>query len=577
MYNSFKPRRKHLAANSRNTDKAQDKSTRKHGKNKTAFNAKRKLNKTSSPKSTRESKSKEKIKDQNFLLTKVATNKDSFSLDNYLQHYRCTDLNLKDYGIKSLSAKVFNNPRFQAALAIFEVIELKHSLIVNVDEIVAPKDIGFTAELAYGVIRYLPRLNTIANQLLEKPFKKNRIFSQLILLVALYQLIYMDKANHAAVYENVELVKHLYKDGTFSIINASLRNFLRKQEEYLAQTSEITLLPRWFEKELKARVELQHNLNFHQVVSDMHQRPPLWLRINRQLTTIEAFLTALDKHEITYKQHPRIPTAVQINNPIPVHQIPGFNQGWFAVQDLSSQLASIILSQPVIKETHGYSLNPVYPAAAQNRVFGKLTKQPTILDTCCSPGGKTTHLLQIFPKAQLIAVDIDAQRLERVYENLNRFKQQAQVICADARDPATWLPPALANINTNEVDLMLLDVPCSGTGVIRRHPDIKWLRTPEDITNLAKIQNEILQQSWQYLAKGGKLLYTTCSILQQENEAIIKQFLAQTTDAKLVNLQDFMQANLATTTCMIPVSFGVQMLNMHHSGDGFYYCLLVKE
>ncbi|RIY32933.1 16S rRNA (cytosine(967)-C(5))-methyltransferase [Psittacicella hinzii] len=537
--------------------------------------------KLASEKTTSKTRSSNKFSGNKTNATKANSKKayrnksrDKANLDKSKQQKRNLDSeyvntsDLSQFGLTRVKSSTFTNPRFQAALLIKRVLEDKQPLNINLSGVVKPKDIGFTSELAYGVIRNLPRINFIANKLLTKPLKKENYFSQFILLIGIYQIIYMREAHHAAVYENVELSKQLYGKGVSTIINACLRQLLRELDTYLEASKEVSLLPKWLSKTLEARVSEE---KFLPMVEALNQAPPLWLRVNQDKISADKFCQLLKFAEIEYQQHPQLPQAILLTKALTIADIPGYEQGLFSVQDLHAQLSSLILTQEVQDLALSEQLSK-----AKNINLKEDIKEPIILDTCCSPGGKTTHLLDLIPTAKMIATDIDAGRIKRVYENLKRLKQTAQVITADARFPEQWLPQAISKVSQEQqVDLMLLDIPCSGTGVIRRHPDIKWLRTPEDVTRLAQIQLEILTKSWSYLKSGGKLLYTSCSVLGEENEQVIEKFLATVTDAKEINIKAFVQTNI-NSQAQIEVSHGVQLINQINGGDGFYYCLLSK-
>ncbi|RIY33319.1 16S rRNA (cytosine(967)-C(5))-methyltransferase [Psittacicella melopsittaci] len=465
---------------------------------------------------------------------------------------------LEKYGLSKVKKELYENPRFQAALSIKKVLEDKLSFSGVTEPALKGKDLGFASNLVYGVLRYLPQLNYISNQLLDKSFKKEHYFAQYILMVGLYQDIYMNQAQHAVVYENVEIVKQLFGKGVASLINACLRKFLREKESLLEASSKVSLLPKWLNNLLSERVA---EPQFSQMLKVLNDNPPMWLRVNRDKISPEKFKQLLTFAQIEYVSHPQLEQAILLPQALDVRDIPGFEQGLFSVQDLHAQLASLILTKD-----------------------NSLT-QPVILDTCCSPGGKTTHLLDLVPQALMIATDIDKTRLKRVYENLQRLKLQAQVVAADARYPEFWLEKSIEQAYAQHkleqpatkpgVDLMLLDIPCSGTGVIRRHPDIKWLRTPDDIERLAQIQFQILEKSWAYLKVGGKLLYTSCSILGQENEQVVEKFLSQVKNAQVEDITPFVNQHI-DSDYRIDVNLGVQLINTAKGGDGFYYCLLTK-
>jgi len=307
-----------------------------------------------------------------------------------------------------------------------------------------------------------------------------------------------------------------------------LRQFLRQQEALLAevdQGSQRYWHPGWLLKRLQAAWPEQ----WQQIVEANNQRPPMWLRVNRQHYSRDAWLALLQAEEkVAFPGDAQ--DALRLESPAPVSQLPGFDQGWVTVQDLSAQRCALLL-EPKDGET--------------------------ILDLCAAPGGKTTHILEIAPQAKVLAVDVDPQRLLRVHENLQRLGMQAEVRQGDGRTPAEWCGDML-------FDRILLDAPCSATGVIRRHPDIKWLRRDRDIPELANLQCEILEAVWPRLKSGGTMIYATCSILPEENHNQISAFLAAHSDAvaeKLPQGQDN----------------GWQVFPTIDGGDGFFYAKLMKK
>ena len=254
--------------------------------------------------------------------------------------------------------------------------------------------------------------------------------------------------------------------------------FQRKQSELIAaQEKEESrfLHPDW----LLSRLRQAWPEQWQAIVEANNQRPPMWLRVNRRFMARDVWLTRLQEAGMEGFTHPDYPDAVRMASPVPVTALPGFEQGWVTVQDASAQGCVTLL-------------NP------QNGEH--------ILDLCAAPGGKTTHILEHAPDAQVMAVDVDEKRLSRVYENLKRLGMKAEVKCGDGRHPEQWCGDRL-------FDRILLDAPCSATGVIRRHPDIKWLRRDRDIAELAQLQAEILNATWAHLKPGGTLVYATCSVL----------------------------------------------------------------
>ena len=275
-----------------------------------------------------------------------------------------------------------------------------------------------------------------------------------------------------------------------------------------------------------------------QILEANQQKAPLWLRVNNRQISTEQFCAALADEQIAYSQPiAGLPSAILLDMPADVITLPGYQQGWFSVQDAAAQYAGWLLA----------------PA-----------KNDRLLDACCAPGGKTSHLLELADDTELTALDKDPARLVRVTENLERLKLSAKVLAADAANPASWWDGQM-------FDKILLDVPCSATGVIRRHPDIRWLRKKSDIAPLVQLQQQILQHCWALLAPGGKLLYATCSVLPAENQQQISLFLANNADAVL--LPTTLPASNEIDSTAQP---GWQLLPGQLNRDGFYYALLQK-
>ncbi|TNH21160.1 16S rRNA (cytosine(967)-C(5))-methyltransferase RsmB, partial [Testudinibacter sp. TR-2022] len=259
--------------------------------------------------------------------------------------------------------------------------------------------------------------------------------------------------------------------------------------------------------------------------------PPMWLRVNLQHCSTQDYLDRLIQQGIQAEICPEQPAcAIRLQSAVSVNQLPHFEQGWVTVQDSHAQWAGLLL-QPQDHEL--------------------------ILDACAAPGGKTTHILELAPQAQVIALDVEVHRLQRVEQNLQRLNQQAEVICGDASQPQQWLAEGVM------FDRILLDAPCSATGVIRRHPDIKWLRREQDIEALSALQQQILTALWARLKVGGTLLYATCSVLKQENQQQIDHFLAQHCDAK--------------REAIFGQSSAMQFFPQQQGGDGFFYAKLIKR
>ncbi|MDH2998895.1 16S rRNA (cytosine(967)-C(5))-methyltransferase [Pasteurellaceae bacterium LFhippo2] len=426
--------------------------------------------------------------------------------------------------------------RALSAQIILQVLDQGKSLSTLIPEAtnqVDTKDLPLVQEITFGICRVLPRLEMIIKQLVEKPLKGKTRIVHCLLLVGLYQLLYMRVPAHAAVDEVVNATKALKAESFRALTNGVLRRFLREQEQILAKVDKNwqTLHPEWFVNKLKKTYP-----NWREIVEANNQRPPMWIRVNPQHSTVENYKTLVGDL-VNYSQNPTACTepscAIMLDKAVSVSQLPHFEQGWATVQDAHAQWSATLLD-------------------AQN---GEL-----ILDACAAPGGKTTHILELAPQAEVIALDIEKGRLKRVSENLQRLGQTAKIICGDASQPDQWLEKDVM------FDRILLDAPCSATGVIRRHPDIKWLRQEQDIAELAALQAKILKALWARLKPNGTLLYATCSILPEENSQQVEQFVANTADAKLVEM-DFNGEKVEMK----------QFFPQANGGDGFFYAKLIKQ
>ncbi|MFU2089205.1 16S rRNA (cytosine(967)-C(5))-methyltransferase RsmB [Avibacterium avium] len=429
--------------------------------------------------------------------------------------------------------------RAVAAQYLLQVLDKGQSLSTLLAEktpALKEQDLPLLQEICFGVCRVLPRLEQIILRLVDKPLKGKTRLVHCLLLVGVYQLLYLRTPDHAVVDEMVKAAKSLKLERFKGLVNGVLRRFLREREQILAKVDKHwqTLHPEWLVNKLKKAYP-----HWREIIDANNQKPPMWLRVNRQHTQVSDYLTLLQNAEIeaVADDHPQ---AIRLALAKSVVQLPHFAQGWLTVQDLHAQWAGLLL-------------------AAQN---GEL-----ILDACAAPGGKTTHILELAPQAKVVALDVEQHRLKRVEENLSRMRQHAQVICGDASQPEQWLAQIQPQFEQSAVqfDRILLDAPCSATGVIRRHPDIKWLRKESDIAQLVALQKSILNALWQCLKPNGVLLYATCSLLPEENSQQIDEFLQQHPEAKLIDLPFSEQAQL-----------GHQFFPQENGGDGFYYAKLVK-
>lgn len=397
----------------------------------------------------------------------------------------------------------------------------------------APNDRGLAAELCYGTLRHYYSLNHIASQLLQKPFKEKDGDIHALILIGLYQLRYMRIAPHAAVNTTVEAAKKLKKLWAGNLINAVLRNYQRRFDELNASIQEQPEAAADHPKWLIERIQAAWPAEAACVFAQNNARALMSLRVNHTQVLRGAYLAELAEAGIAAQASATSACGVALAEPVQVSQLPGFFDGRCSVQDIAAQHCI-----------------PLLDLQAGQRV----------LDACAAPGGKTGHILEAAANLDVTALDSEPKRLERVTENLARLKFSARIVAGDAAKPETWH-------TGGNYQRMLVDAPCSGTGVIRRHPDIKHLRRETDIANLAAKQQEILKALWPLLERGGKLLYTTCSILPAENAETIKAFLAATPDAELIALD---------VNWGIDTGVGRQLLPQPEH-DGFFYSLLQKR
>ncbi|NDL65958.1 16S rRNA (cytosine(967)-C(5))-methyltransferase RsmB [Acerihabitans arboris] len=424
------------------------------------------------------------------------------------------------------------NLRAIAAKAVAQVLDHGQSLsqlLPALQNALGDKDRALLQELCFGILRTLPQLEWIIKQLMAKPLTGKQRTVHYLLMVGIYQLLYTRIPPHAALAETVEGAVMLKMPQLKGLVNGVLRQFQRQQEELRAASEEQEsrfLHPSWLMK----RLQQAYPDHWQAIIEANNQRPPMWLRVNRLHHSREDYFALLAQEGITASPHPTLPDAVKLDIPCNVGRLPGFDRGWVTVQDASAQGCAPLLA----------------PEPGED-----------ILDLCAAPGGKTTHILELAPDARVTAVDIDRLRLARIEENLQRLGQHAQVLVGDGRQPGEW--------NQGRTwDRILLDAPCSATGVIRRHPDIKWLRRDRDIAELAALQQEILNATWPLLKPGGTLLYATCSILPEENGEQISAFLAGHADAGLVETGD-------------AASPGRQCFPAPDEGDGFFYAKMIKS
>lgn len=420
------------------------------------------------------------------------------------------------------------NDRLQALEALIAVVKdkipLSHSLTHA-----SP----LAREIAFGVCRHYYRLQHLADSLVKKRPKERDIW--VAVLMGLYQLLYLHKPEYATVKETVALLDAVKKSWAKGLVNAVLRRFCREKDALLAKVKTKPEYryghPDWFIKRM--RQDWPHH--WGQLLAANDQHPPMSLRVNQARCSREDYLKRLQDKGMPATAHPYALQGIVLERPCDVQELPGFNEGDLSVQDESAQLAVSLLDlRPGLR----------------------------VLDACCAPGGKTCHILETENQLkECIALDVDEKRLERVNDNLARLRLQATVVKGDGLQPSQWW-------GGKPFDRILLDAPCSALGVIRRHPDIKLLRSEEDIRQAAALQKELLQTLWPLLAPQGLLVYATCSILPVENEQQIAAFAARHPDCDVLKGEQ---------PWGVFTGHGWQIIPGEGNRDGFFYSVLRKR
>ena len=436
--------------------------------------------------------------------------------------------------------------RVVASEVIFNVFNKKLSLNELQNEVIKGKklnleDIALFKEITFGVMRSLTLLDTILNLLLDRPLGKEFSKLKALFYVGLYQLHFTSVKEYAAINETINACSYLDLNSKKGLINAVLRNYLRKKEEILSSP----LLTKSYESKysfpqwLIGVFKEDYKKELGNILDGSSLRAPMWIRVNNLKISTQDYKKLLLEKGIESSTSELSSSALMLNKPVDALSLPFFDKGYAYIQDISAQYASVLL-------------NP--------------SENDLILDCCSAPGGKSTHLLELNRKVRkIIALDADPLRQKRTIENIKRlhleFIDKFKVIVQSATNP---LPKDYENL---KFDKILLDVPCSALGVIRRHPDIKWLRTLEQLNEIVKLQAQILENIWGYLKPNGILLYATCSITKRENSEQISNFLRNHPDAQYLKISD-------SDSVENP---GIQNKPGKNNGDGFYYAKLKKN
>ncbi len=427
-------------------------------------------------------------------------------------------------------------PRSAAAKVVVAVAQQKQSLnpvLTAALNNLPPAQRSLCQQLSYGVIRLYPTLQALADPLLQKKLKNKDQDIYALLLIGIYQLRELRIPPHAALSETVDAASLLGKNWAKGLLNACLRQYQRRQAELENQARQTE--PGQFAHPQWLIDAIRHNWPAHwqQILSANNQQAPMILRVNRQKCTVTDYQKLLNEQQIQSQKLPDCPQGLLLDKACDVGELPQFNDGWVSVQDgAAQQVAALLDLKPGLR----------------------------VLDACAAPGGKTAHLLEIEPDLTVLALDIDAQRLQRVDDTLTRLGLTATTQTADAADINSWWQGEL-------FDRILVDAPCSGSGVIRRHPDIKLLRRPDDIDQLADRQKQLLDNLWPLLKADGILVYTTCSIFERENAGQINAFLQRHADASLIEV---------TQAPARKAQYGYQRLPGDDAFDGFFYACLQR-
>lgn len=411
------------------------------------------------------------------------------------------------------------NPRARAVQILQQVVFSKASL----QECLSPEDTPFIYQLTYGTLRFYHALSAMVNGALKQPLSPKDQDIYLLILLGIYQIQHLDIPEYAILQETVNVAVVLKKIWAKNLVNAILRRFLRErvlfEQQCLLSEEAKHSHPQW----LIERIKVDWPKQWESILMANNEKAPMHLRVNRLKTSRETYKDILNQAAIKSNDL-MVSDGLQLEQAIDVYQLPHFSEGWISVQDAASQAVVDCLD---------------------------LQAGQRVLDACAAPGGKTGHMLEREPAlAQVVALDISAERLKKITENLDRLACEATLLCGDAALPETWW-------DKKPFHRILMDAPCSATGVIRRHPDIKLLRTPKEIQQVVEKQKRILESLWKLLLPQGRLIYTTCSVLKEENEGQIKTFLASHSEAKLISMKQ-----------VLP---GVDNVD---NSDGFFYAVL---
>ena len=438
----------------------------------------------------------------------------------------------------SLTANKKKNPRLAAAIGIECVVYRGQQINRTLDGLLPDCDVadrGLVAELVNGVVRWFWLLDSYATQLLDRPFKRKDVNVHCILLTGLYQHEFTRVPPHACVNETVNAVKNLGKTWAAPLLNAVMRRFLRDRDRFCEDRNQEDWVryshPQWMVEVLKQ----QWPQHWSKILQANNSKPELSLRVNTRKISVADYLSKLTENDISATADDVSPYGIRLHERVGVEQLEGFAERLVSIQDSSSQLVA-----------------PLMDVQPHHRV----------LDACSSPGGKLSHLLELNPELESVtAIEVDDQRYKALKANMSHAVSKVDFLRVDASRPEDWW-------DGSPFDRILIDAPCSATGIISKHPDIKHHRRPSDIENLVSTQQSLLEAVLPLLNQNGKVIYTTCSILQEENEHQVANILERHPDL----VSEPLPEHLGGST-----GHGRQRLQGVDHGEGFYYAAFRRQ